>query len=616
MKIRKAILSFLLLVSLNSCNYLDIVPDNTPVLEDAFKNETTAEGFVFSCYGKIPNYLGFRYNNWITTPEMVAAPHWTVQWFPFVAIQQSVYNPSNPVVDVWQSSYDAIRQCYLFLSNIDNVTPIRDTPEVFEEKKRVWKAEVQCLIAYYHFLLLQNYGPIVIVDHLIEVDASKEEMAMPRLPFDECVEKILAMFDKAIPDLPATVNDANLGRLTKVIAEALKAKMLLYAASPQFNGNADYKDFTGKDGTPLVSVDYDPEKWKRAYEQCWKAISLAEDNGIKLYEYAPNEGEIGKMTPRDQAIANCRNVVTDPWNSELIWGYSGWKEVFGDGNSIQTHMIPKGISTSNGAPFGGLGATLWSADLFLTENALPIDKDPAFHYDERFKIPEGETEIPYLHRNREPRFYAAIGFDDGEYRINGDTIKLELKYKEKNGLQGTGFDHLYGGYAIAKLVNPNSFVSLTSNSLVTYPFPIIRLAELYLSYAEAFAEYNGTLSGEAEKCFNMVRRRAGLPDISVSHPGVQGRDLVEVVRREKTVEFMYEGQMLYDYRRWKIADKEWGGMEKGMLGLNANGSTAEDFYKPVLLDKQPFVFRSYQLLSPIKQDYINKNSKLVQNPGW
>lgn len=616
MKLRNIILLTCLFgASLTSCNYLDIVPDDTPTLDDAFKNESSAEGFVFACYSKIPDYTNFRNNfSWVTTPEMVGSAHWTVQWFTFMQMQQAVYNAANPIIDVWQTSYDGIRQCYIFLDNIDKVVPLKDSPEQFEVKKVVWKAEVKFLIAYYHFLLLQNYGPIVIVDHLIPTDAPASEMFQSRLPFDECVSKIAGMFDEAMADLPGKVNDANLGRATKVVAQSLKARMYLYAASPQFNGNQKYADFTNHDGTALVSTTFDKEKWNKAMIECENAIQLAEANGIKLYRYTPKSGET--LTERDQAIANCRYVIAEPWNSELIWGYSGKKETFGDTNSMQTHVIPHGFSNSSGVPYGALGATLWSTNLYLTENALPIDKDPDFHYIDRFKIPEGEAEIPYLHRNREPRFYAAVGFDDGDYQINSDTLKLALKFKEANGAKDNNSDQLYGGYAISKLVHPKAYVSTSSNSLIAYPYPIIRLAELYLGYAEACAEYTGALDTKATGYFNQIRERAGLPTIEKSHPGIRNEDLVDIIRREKTVEFMYEGQMLYDYRRWQIAEKEWKGMEDGMIGLNVYGTTAEEFYKETVLDRQPFVFRSNQNLSPIKQDYLNKNTNLVQNPGW
>ncbi|WP_273163029.1 RagB/SusD family nutrient uptake outer membrane protein [Bacteroides fluxus] len=614
MKIKNIIAALLIGASLYSCDYLDIVPDDTPVLSDAFKNEQTAENFVFACYSFIPNYLHYRENlTWCTTPEVVGSSHWTTTYFTFLRMQQALYNSSDPVIDIWQSSYNGIRQCYTFLENIDMVKPSQISPSELEDKKTTWKAEVKFLIAYYHYLLLQNYGPIVILEKSIDLNAPKEELFRPRIPYDECVEKIAGMFDAAAQNLPTTVKASNYGRATKVTAQALKARMYLYAASPQFNGNAQmYKEFKNKDGQQLISQTYNKEKWKKAMDECKKAIQMAEQAGIKLYTYTKKTN----LSAKDQAIANTRNVVVDAWNQELIWGYSGWKESWGDGGSIQTAIIPKGISTSSGAPWGALGATAYSADLFLTENGLPIDEDPAYNYPNRYTVPEGDS-VAILHRNREPRFYGAIGFNRGDYFINGDTINLKMKFKEKNGTRDPGSDQLYGSYAISKLVHPETFVSGTSNSLVTYPFPIIRLGELYLSYAEAYYEYNGTLADDALTYFNAIRRRAGIPDIEISYKGLpEGKNLEKVIRRERIIELMFEGQMAYDYRRWLTAIDEWKGMEKGMFGLNPYGKTNEEYYQPTCLDTKPFVFRPEQYLSPINQNYLNINSQLVQNPGW
>lgn len=228
MKLKNIIVALLIGASLHSCDYLDIVPDDTPILADAFKNEQTAENFVFACYSFIPNYLNFRQNfSWCTTPETVGSAHWTTTWFTFMRMQQGLYNSADPIIDVWQSSYNGIRQCYTFLDNIDDVKPSQISEADLAAKKVLWKGEVKFLIAYYHYLLLQNYGPIVILDEAIPLNAPKEELFKPRVPYDECVSRIAQMFDNASADLPMTVKASNYGRATKVIAQALKARMYL-----------------------------------------------------------------------------------------------------------------------------------------------------------------------------------------------------------------------------------------------------------------------------------------------------------------------------------------------------------------------------------------------------
>ena len=156
----------------------------------------------------------------------------------------------------------------------------------FEAKKRVWIAETNFLIAYFHAVLLQNYGPVVIIDSDIPLDGTGETFFRPRKSYDECVSTISGMFDKAIADLPSTVDRNNLGRATKAIAQALKARMFLFAASPLFNGNSEfYADFKDKDGNNLISQTYDKSKWKKVMDETKAAITMAEQAGNELYKY-------------------------------------------------------------------------------------------------------------------------------------------------------------------------------------------------------------------------------------------------------------------------------------------------------------------------------------------
>lgn len=245
------------IAGLSGCSYLDVVPDDTATLADAFKNENTAENFVYSCYGYIPNYMDYRTGNysWMVSNEFACSYHWGTQWFPNLQIQQGLYSSTNPVIDIWRNTYQGIRQCYTFLNNIDVVTPITLPQSEFEAKKKVWKAEVKFLIAYYHYLLLQNYGPVCIVKEEIPLTGSGDNIFLKRSPYDTCVQEIAAMFDEAIQDLPTTVGSADYGRATKVAAQALKSRMYLFAASPLFNGNSEYySTFKNKDGELLYQA--------------------------------------------------------------------------------------------------------------------------------------------------------------------------------------------------------------------------------------------------------------------------------------------------------------------------------------------------------------------------
>ena len=134
---KKLILAISTIFCLSGCNYLDIVPDDTPLLEDAFKNEQTAEGFMYSCYAQIPDYTNFRSNiAWLTTPEVVYSYHWIDAWFASIGLQQGKYSASNPVVDVWRPSYRGIRQCYTFLDNMEGVPGVNISPEDLVQRKK------------------------------------------------------------------------------------------------------------------------------------------------------------------------------------------------------------------------------------------------------------------------------------------------------------------------------------------------------------------------------------------------------------------------------------------------------------------------------------------------
>jgi hypothetical protein len=616
---------------MSGCNFLDVVPDDTATLADAFKNETTAEGFLFTCYSFQHRYNDFRDQPGImTSNEIAAAQHWDEQWFKFVANNKSLDNSSSPIYDLYSLYYQGILQCYMFLENLDAVIPVTMSENEYAAMKTRWIGEAKFLIAYYHHVLFQHYGPIVVIE-------SRTRLKQPRLNVDEGIDKIAALYDEAIANLPDRVQSADYGRATKTVARAMKAKLLLYAASPLFNGNTDYANFKDKEGNVLVPQSYDKEKWKRAMDAAKEAIDFAEGQGYKLYTWTGNDPLTSQpvATPFRQAYLNTRYLMVDRnnWSSELIWGYT-LHEV--NDNSNQRHAVPKGLAnrrTDQSNPVGGLGATLTAAKIFYTANGLPPESDPSFPWNERMAIPDGE-ETCNLHFNREPRFYAAIGYDRGVYEFNGwGTTQYILKLRcgdgtlgslegggnpEPNGCRGPGTadwgrDHIYTGYALKKIIRPDGQSNSSGWSQQDYAWPLMRLADLYLMYIEANAEYSGSLDANAKGYLTKIHQRAGIPD---RYHEQTGATLIESVRRERMIELIFEGQWHYDLRRWKKA-KEWHANDtEGMWGLYDLGQTAETFYQEVQCPRQPYVFNDRNYLMPIKTSYVNTNELLVQNPGY
>jgi hypothetical protein len=175
--------------------------------------------------------------------------------------------------------------------------------------------------------LLTYYGPIPIVDVNIPISADDSEVRIERRPVDEVITYIVGTIDESITNLPLRVTGTNdLGRVDQVIAKAIKSKVLLYSASPLFNGNSEfYAGFTNNDGENLFNLSYEPEKWQLAADAAAEAILAATGQGIAMYEYTgdiPTFDSFNYINPFIKSQYNARYTVTDPWNSELIWGNS------------------------------------------------------------------------------------------------------------------------------------------------------------------------------------------------------------------------------------------------------------------------------------------------------
>src|SRR5690606_36456713 len=184
-----------------------------------------------------------------------------------------------------------------------------------------WIGEVEFLKAYYHYYLLRMYGPIPIVAENVPESSTPEVLYYARKPVDECVDFISGLLDAAAEKLPPRIVDDNneLGRITKPIALAVKAKLWLLAASPLFNGNNDYTNFTDHDGVALFNPTVDPAKWEKARDAIKEAIDAAEENGARLYTYT---NDVLNLSDDIKTQLNIRNAVTHRWSDEHVWALS------------------------------------------------------------------------------------------------------------------------------------------------------------------------------------------------------------------------------------------------------------------------------------------------------
>ncbi|HLZ87244.1 MAG TPA: RagB/SusD family nutrient uptake outer membrane protein, partial [Puia sp.] len=406
--------------------------------------------------------------------------------------------------------------------------------------------------------------------------------------------------------LPVTVpSSSELGRVTSVIAKAIKARLFLYAASPLCNGNGEYySSFKNMDGQPLMNLTYDPGKWKRAADAALDAIQAAQATGVKLYT-----SSLPASTPAQKAQNNYRYSMVDPWNSELVWGYSMPEPFYG----WQRHSMPR----VSGQAYNGNSPTLKIVETYYTSNGLPIDVDPGFDYANRYQI-SGNTIV--LHQNREPRFYASIAYDRGIYQANATNMTMYFRGNEANGqsLSSPLSDYSPTGYLVQKGVHPNSIITTSQNQVINYPWPIVRLAELYLDYAEALNEYDGINSQSTVlQYIDPIRIRSGIPGVAASWSLVgktsfSQDEMRSIIRQERMIELAFEGHRCWDLRRWKLGAAY---LNVPVYGMNIQGATAVDFYQPAIVEKRLFNTPGYYFF-PISINDLSINKNLVQNPGW
>lgn len=619
------------MVLLTSCNYLDVVPEGQPSTTDIFKTAVQAQNYVYTLYDNIPNRYHCQYlPDLCAGGDMLTGWYGSVRWFSWKSV---VYNDmesaSSTSYKIWDPScnaspgsctydiYQSIRNCYYFLDNVASV------PDITSDDMKHWKGEAYFLIAYYHQTLLEYYGPVVLMDKEVSLNAGSNDIYKARAPYDSCVNFIADKYRQAIDLLPATRTSNELNRATGATAYGQLARLLLYAASPLVNGNTEfYSSFKNKDGKNLINQIYDASKWKKAMDVAKEAIAFCESNGYGLYTNPAGNNlsdfERGKLNYHSAFVGIGTGSF---WNStEILFGDASQGDISYNAKNIAPRI---GYKTYNSAGYRGYLVPTWDCvGSYYSKNGLPMNVDPATKNLDLYSVATGDS-TALLNRNREPRFYASIGYDRGLYEINGGTISIHSRYKEPQGYDGITSNEYQSnnGYFCQKYISKTDTYNTTTKTLANnkFVYPYLRMAELYLDYAEAEFEYSGKLDDYALQCLNKVRNRCGLPNFEDSWAlagGIPTGDaLRQILHQERTNEFLMEGRRFHDIRRWKIAETE---MNRVPKSWTLTGSTAATFYKVTdMYENMTRTFstpKSYWLAIPISA--MNGNYNLVQNPGY
>lgn len=537
----------------------------------------------------------------------------------------------------WSKQFKGIYRANLVLENIDNV------PEKTGVNLSVLKGETYFLRAYIYTELLRGFGGVPIVDHVYSIEEASV-LELPRSNVADVLDFILKDIEQAVSLLPKEQTGANLGRATSGAAKALKARALLHVASPLF---AD------RSVNSLACNQYTGDR-QALYQQ---ALDAAKEviNGGSYSLIDCNAGTIKEIADKFHNI-----IISN--NNETIWAkqYVNKSE---DADSWVRNRVAL-LHGPNG--YHNWAGTAPTHDLVM---AFEVEDGTIPN---TLLTPGEETTVnPYA--NREPRFYATIGYDGAEwgrpraadgavfdatplgrlqfgyYELSSGGSEVDavqsvddnnnaIKKQSFNGTVGVdsrmsnieNWNGTYTGYLEKKLIDGS--VSATEHNFQTNPMPYLRLGEMYLIAAEASLELNKL--DEAATYLDAIRSRIGRPDTKATLT-VRGKvfnqgDLREFLRHERRVELAYEQSRYYDVRRWMIAPQT---SSKGLTGITIVGrlkpgktSTLpyehdEEIYNytwTVLnlnyIEKRKWDNKMY--FAPIKLEETLRNPALEQNPGF
>jgi hypothetical protein len=527
---------------------------------------------------------------------------------------------------------------------------VESCPEISGTERNQMKAEARFLRAYYYFLMLQQYGPVYIWGDRLP-DENIDYNSVDRHPMDTCVNFIDSEMLKAAGDLSLTSNGSEwYGRITKGIVLAARARLWLYASRPLFNGCSWYVGMKNYYGDYLFPQTPDLGKWRKAAEVAWEVINLSNDGIVPLYRLYTT----ADVDPITKANRSYSGVFFTPWNTEIIFGR--WQ---GDGANWNRRALPPEIGLDYA--YGGYSPSMKLVDTYPMQatgrfpivgyerDGYPVI-DPVSGYEE-----EGFTEN-YTHPfdgddsgtlkikahnscvGRDARFYTSVFFS-GMYWINKKFVRDKRAANQIGGqpvtfhITGTSNfsnktgDYVKNGYLFRRLTNPNS--DTQSGAWGNYSWPYIRLAEVYLNYAEAWIMMSdadrtalknaGYTSGI--EYWDRIRDRVSLNKIESAYPEIDfdnyssdnQKTMIELLLKERMVELAYENHRYYDIRLWMLGERESNGPR---YGRNLLATTYEDSWKRTSEICFPIVCLKKHHLFPIYQGQLNEMKNMTQNYGW
>ena len=624
-KLYRAAAGLLALATVSACeSALDMAPDGYVSIPQIFQDNEQTGAWLNTCYEYIPE-MGIKFHYWSRGLVVWSDEAWDSDegagLMSGLLYKGQASADNHPIVnlsanfgngDYWNRYWAAIRKCAVFLSYIDgaNVTS--------QSNKMRWKAEAHVLRAYYYSELLRWYGtglPIVREAYALDTDFGK----VVKPSFYESVQFVIEDCNAAlaISQLPWRITTAaEAGRMTKAVAEAIRARMILYAASPLYNDGQDH--------------------WDEAYRITKEAVTNLKKNGYALYDKVnyPEFKEATAFLPNDGAalyneyFTSTMEYTADPADRETIY-----QNKADQGAVFQMDGI--GINGDK----SGTNPSQELVDCYETVDGEPI-LDLANPYEDEMHLtpnynPENRTYDPQNpYENRDPRFYASIYYNGSKrhcyWKVTEDPKCIEnypaepgtrtriiATYPEEpfTGLMGAGQggQRTRTGYYERKFLHP--YAAPTYPGSAGANFKMFRLGEAILNFAEAAAEAGH--EDEAIAAVNEIRSRVGMPGLDA---GLSGDELMLRIRNERRVELAMEGFRYYDVRRWSLPSGDLSETDRYLTAarVTRNGDGTYSYARQLVGERM--CYQNKFLWLPIPLNEANLMTTLTgvnwQNPGW
>lgn len=572
----KTIAFILPVLLLTACNYMDEAPYDWVQAENVFGMENQYMKPVNQAYSYIKsgfNRIGPAFLDVATDDGACTVSNASIH-----KLAQGFASAESSIEGCWENSYKGIRQSLYAEEKLKEIPLVLNGMSAanVDSIKRVIRGELRALRAIYEFDLLKHYGGYPIVDRVYEV-GDQEMVNMERSSFADCVQHIVSLCDTAAAWMQVQPQSNSYGRLTRGAAMAIKAKTMVYAASPLYNQPDNTNPLIGYVGATSADVE---KRWQDAAAFCAAVLNLKTSAGAKVYTlYSPYD-RLFITCPNNEYIVFCANAKS---------------------NGLENRQYPPSLSKNSG---GGSVPTQEFVNAFTMSDGSDYT---------------GGSASAAQYNSRDPRFASIVLYNGGTLGARGKVYTKLGEGSTKDGLNVTSDYSTNTGYYLRKFLDPTINFAVASPVTTYHLFPIIRLADIYLLLAEAMNEVYDIdadpagLGYTARTALQAVRTRAGFNVATDKYLiGVATKDQMrDKIKRERRIELCFEEQRYFDLRRW---------MDGNVLNVPTHGVRIEtiggvDNYSDIVVDgRRKFETKMY--FHPIPSSQIKTSPKIVQNPGW